>query len=429
MVLTHRRSIGLRWKGCGPAVLAVVLQLMSSETAVAGDWPQLLGKNRDGAAVDEKPIAVWKAELKPLWKLPLGAGYSGAVVAEGRVYVAHRQGANDFLDCYPVRGGERVWRFSAAASYSGGVNEDKGPRATPVVDGGQVFFYTATGDLHCLSAKDGAKQWTRKLAADYPFPESYFGVGASPLVLDQSVIVSHGGKSGAAVLSLDRTNGKTLWKAVDDKVSYSSPILTSVKGAPILVACLREKCVGLAPADGSLIFETSFGGRGPSVTGATPVVEKEKLFLSAEYSFGCAMLDLSKKDAAPIWENQDSLTCHYNTPIFYQGHLYGTRGREDYGEGDLRCVDAGNGKVNWEQRGIGVSNAIRVGEQLLLVGIDGQLRLVAASPKSYKLLAEGSLGAGKFRAAPALSEGLLAVRSNLTATTSELRVFDLGAAK
>lgn len=429
MANEHRRSIRSARKGCWRLSLGLILYFTPLAVAPAEDWPGFLGKNRDAVAVGEAPLQPWKTPLSPRFQIPLGAGFSGATLANGRLFIAHRQGAQDHLDAYDALNGKQIWRTSFPASYSGGVDPDKGPRASAIVSDGQVFFYSAAADLHCVDAKDGKTLWSRSLGRDYELPDSYFGAGASPLVLDKLVVVSLGAKKGAAVVALDRATGETRWKAVDDEVSYSSPILVERNGAPMLIAALREKCVALSPDDGKLIFETPFGGRGPSVTAATPVVEGDKLFLTAEYQIGCAMLDLSKKDVPSIWENNESLTCHYTTPIFYKGHLYGARGREDYREGDLRCVDAATGKVLWEKEKLGVAHAIRIGEQILLVSVDGDLRLIDASPKAFTQHAQGSLGKGKFRAAPAYSNGRLYVRASLTPTSSELRCFELSPAK
>ncbi len=431
MACEHRRFSPPVRKGGARAglgiVAAVALTVATSLAALGGDWPGFLGKDRDGVAHDEKPISPWKGELKPLWKISLGAGYAGAVVAEGKVFVAHRQGASDFLDCYPARGGERIWRATFPATYSGGYDQDKGPRAAPTVSGGQVFFYTATADLHCVDAKKGETVWSRALGKDHKPKESYFGVGATPLVLEKLVIVPLGGKNVAGLVALDKATGKTNWKAVEDDVSYSSPIFAKVGGKPAIIAAMREKCVGISPDDGKVIFDVPFGDRSLSVTAATPLVEGNQLFLTAEYGIGAAMLDLSKTDAPAIWENDDSLSCHYNTPIFYKGFLFGTRGREDFRQGDLRCVNAADGKVKWEEKGVGVAHAIRIGEQILLVGVDSKVRLINASPAKFDEVALGSLGDGRMRAAPAYSDGLLIVRASLSPTKSELRCFDLGA--
>jgi outer membrane protein assembly factor BamB len=429
MTSEHRKLIPCARKGVLHLVPALLLAAACNFTggiaAFAGDWPGFLGKNRDGVAQDEKPLAPWKATLEPAWKISLGAGFAGPAVAQNKLFIPHREGKSDHLDCYPISGEKRLWRATFPATYAGGYDPDKGPRAVPLVNGDQVFFYTATADLHCVSTKDGAVIWSRKFSKDYDLKESYFGVGATPLLLEKSIIVALGGKNGAAVVALDRASGKTLWQSAEDDVSYSSPILATRKGAPIIIAALREKCVGLAPADGKVLFDIPFGDRGLSVTAATPLVEKEKLFLTAEYQIGAAMLDLSKDEPVAIWENDDSLSCHYNTPIFFNGHLYGARGREDYRQGDLRCVDAATGKVLWEEPKFGVASAIRVEDQILFIGVDGQLRLIKASPKKYEQLAEAALGSGKFRAAPAYSNGKLYVRASLTPTTSELRVFEL----
>ena len=61
---------------------------------VADDWPQWFGPSRDGVWREDGILKKFPAEgVKPVWKTPLGAGYSGPAVANGFVYVMDRQGA------------------------------------------------------------------------------------------------------------------------------------------------------------------------------------------------------------------------------------------------------------------------------------------------------------------------------------------------
>ncbi len=66
---------------------------------LAGDWPQILGPNRDGQALDESPLKTdWKESApKTLWSLPISSGYAGAAIAKGIVYLADRSASQERL--------------------------------------------------------------------------------------------------------------------------------------------------------------------------------------------------------------------------------------------------------------------------------------------------------------------------------------------
>src|SRR5580693_5343368 len=71
-----------------PCLRSLVALLMLAAVAVAGDWPQWLGPNRDGTTTER--VQPWKAALKIAWRQPVGEGHGSAVVADGRVYVNAR---------------------------------------------------------------------------------------------------------------------------------------------------------------------------------------------------------------------------------------------------------------------------------------------------------------------------------------------------
>ncbi len=74
------------------------------------DWPQILGENRDGQASQKEPLKVtdWPGQLQPLWSVELGAGYSGAAIADGVVYAMHRRGDQEFLQAMDLTTGTSV---------------------------------------------------------------------------------------------------------------------------------------------------------------------------------------------------------------------------------------------------------------------------------------------------------------------------------
>src|SRR5947207_11460617 len=65
--------------------------LVSASTLVADNWPQWLGPRRD-AVWRETGIIEKFPEKGPdiKWRTPVGAGYSGPAVANGRVYLTDR---------------------------------------------------------------------------------------------------------------------------------------------------------------------------------------------------------------------------------------------------------------------------------------------------------------------------------------------------
>src|SRR5262249_1250551 len=144
---------------------------------------------------------------------------------------------------------------------------------------------------------------------------------------------------------------------------------------PTVIFVTRLNCVGIDPQTGNVRFSFPFGKRGPTVNAATPLVFDDQLFLSASYGIGALLAKVSPTGEKTIWQNDDTMSSQYTTCVFVDGFLYGTHGREDVGDGELRCIEAKSGRVCWSVPNFGIANPILAGDKLLLLKIDGNLAL------------------------------------------------------
>ncbi|MFM7070506.1 MAG: PQQ-binding-like beta-propeller repeat protein [Planctomycetota bacterium] len=405
-------------------LLAAVVSLefiTGRQFAQAGDWPQILGPNRDGAAVGEKlPNALPAGGLTAAWRAAIGEGYAGPAIAGDRVVVFHRQNTRENVSAFRLKTGEKLWDAGFGTSYRGGIDPDQGPRCVPVIAGDAVIAYGPSGSLHCVGLADGRVRWSRPVLEELNGDEGYFGAGSTPLVVDGLVLVNVGGRNNAGVAAFSLATGKTVWTAGQEDASYSAATLTQRDGRPVALFITRYSCLALEPATGKTLFRFPFGKRGPTVNAATPLAFDGRLFLTASYGIGAVMKrwDATAPLDSPtdVWANDDSLSSQYSTPVHYQGYLFGTHGREDVGRAALRCVSAKNGAVAWEVEDFGVANVIRADDKLLIVGIDGVVTLAKASPLRFEKLGTARLPADEraiTRALPALASGRLVVRTNV----------------
>jgi outer membrane protein assembly factor BamB len=399
--------------------LPFVLALLCINFAHAGDWPQILGPHRDGHAEGEKLFDKWPAAgLKPEWTYTLGSGYAGPAVVGKQVIVFHRQADQEVVESLDLATGKRNWKAEFLATYNGGIDSDKGPRCVPVVKDGRVFVFGAAGDLHCVSLDKGEAIWSRSLMADYAGDEGYFGAGSTPLVIGDRVIANIGG-SKAGLVAVDVKTGKTAWQATDEGASYAAPTSINVGGKEQGLFVTRYNALLVDPLTGKTSPLLPFGKRGPTVNAATPLVFNGQMFLTASYNID-AVLATTASPAVVQWQDGDTLSSQYATPVYHDGYLYGIHGREDLPPaGALRCIDAKTGKVKWEQADFGIAHAILAGDKLLLVKVNGDLVLAAASPAGYRELANATIARAKnpgsrgiIRPLPALSQGRFLTRTN-----------------
>lgn len=399
-----------------------------SVSAAAGDWPQILGPQRNGHAIGERLLDKWpEGGPKLLWQHKVGRGYSGAAIQDDRVIVFHRVGDEEIVEAIRLADGERLWRQSYTAHFQGQIFPDQnGPLCVPVISGSTVFVFGAGGDLRALSFETGKKLWERALYREHRqrggrTDFGYFGAGSSPIVEGDRILVNVGGFKGAGIMAFDTGSGKTLWKATDEGPSYSAPVATTLGNVRHVVFVTRYNAVSIDPDNGEVRFRFPFGQRGPTVNAASPIVAGDLLFATASYGEGAQLTRFNADSAKQIWANDEALSSQYNTPVLHNGHLYGTDGRADVGVGALRCVELKTGKIAWSEKGFGVAAPILADGKLLIVTADGKLVLATPRPDSFQARDTAQLTNGVLRALPALAHGRLLVRDE-----SALKCFAVG---
>jgi outer membrane protein assembly factor BamB len=401
-----------------PCLRSICLLIFVSNSAPAGDWPQWLGPNRDGASSEK--IAAWKETPKVLWRQPAGEGHSSPVVSGGRVYFHAKVRDKDAEEVVALDAatGKEVWRIP----YPRGPFSNpfgNGPRATPVVAGNCIFTFGVTGLLTCFDTTSGKQLWQVDTRSDFHAPGLLFGASCSPLLAGDNVLVNVGSKE-ASIVAFQKDTGKVAWKSQDDLSSYSSPIRIGEGGAEQVVFLTGSRLLGLKPADGALLWD--FPLKDDLFESSTTPIRAGDMLIAASITFGSVGLNLETKDNKPsvreIWKNR-ALTCYFSTPVAVgKEHVYMVTGvvpspfQKKKPEATLRCIEAATGKELWSKPNIGTYHAslIRTGDdKLLLLDDAGNLILLEPSAKEYRELARSAV-CGKTWAHPALAEGRIYVR-------------------
>jgi outer membrane protein assembly factor BamB len=146
-----------------------------------------------------------------------------------------------------------------------------------------------------------------------------------------------------------------------------------------------------------------------SVNAATPLVSGNQIFLTASYGTGAVLIDMSSGSPKEVWSGDDSMSCHYATPVLKDGFLYGYHGRQETGA-ELRCVEWKTGKVKWTNEKFGAGSILLARNRILMARETGQIVLAEASPSAFKGVATHRAFPGTVRAYPALAGGMLFLR-------------------
>ncbi|QEG21382.1 outer membrane protein assembly factor BamB family protein [Mariniblastus fucicola] len=397
------------------------------------DWPQILGANRNGVLADSVTLG-WQKTPDVIWETEIGEGFSGPVIVDDELILFHRpdgaRGKFLIVEKFNVTDGRSVWKQKIASQYRGAMDGDAGPKATPVIQDGFVYCYGPDGELACLEFDTGKIVWELNARKKFNASEGYFGCGSSPLVVDGKVLLNVGGRKGASVVAFDASDGEVLWKAIDDEASYSSPIVVEHDGKKMAVFLTRTRFVGLDVDSGKVLFSNSFGKRGPTAVASMPVAFGSKLFANAAYRVGATVVDLKNlktagDEIAPDWSSENAFASHYGTPVFFNGHFYGTSGREDMRNGSFRCLEASTGDVKWDQDSFPVAHTLLIGEQLLVLDYEGKLSLIEPSPAGFQQIQSATIFNGPTRSIPAFSDGKLFFRSNAKSRVGKLVAIDV----
>lgn len=378
----------------------------------AGDWPQFLGPQRSATAQDEAAIS-GDADPEILWSRRLGSGHAGPVVAGGRVIVFHREDADMVTEAVAATDGKPVWKHSYPASYRDSFGFDDGPRAVPCVAGGKIFTHGPEGLVQALDVASGKALWEFDTVAELDSPQGYFGRACSPLVVGGKVLLNVGGTDEAGIIALGSVDGKIIWKATSHEAGYSSPIV--VPEDPAVSAFLtRGGVVITRNSDGKVLADEPFRADiDASVNAAAPVPCGDgRLLFSAAYDVGAGLWqwDRDSQKLKSLWKRADVLDCHYTTPVYHEGHVYGLHGRQETGM-TLRCVSVADGKVDWEApERIQGGTLFLVGDKLLMHTESGELWIFRAESAKFDLIRRSQITRAGHRSHAAYAAGVLYAR-------------------
>lgn len=386
-------------------------------TSTPADWTDFRGSNRDGRYNESQIQTSWPRDgLRLLWRQPVGGGYASFAVAGGRAFTIEQRRNREVVSASDLQTGRELWTHSWKAEFRERMGGD-GPRATPTWDQGQVYALGAMGEFRCLEAGTGKLIWARNILKENKATNLEWGMAASPLVVDEKVIVLPGGSDGKSVVAYHKLNGEPVWKSLDDKQAYTSPMLVTLAGKRQILIVSALRAVGLAVEDGSLLWDypwrTSY-----DVNAAQPIVISEnRFFISAGYGHGAAVVEVSPTNegfaARTVWENK-KMKNKFSSSVLYQGHIYGLD------EGILACVDAGTGERKWKGGRYGYGQVLLASGHFIVLTEYGDLVLGKATPQRHQELARFSALSGKTWNLPVLAAGRLLVRN-----TTEMACFDI----
>ena len=388
--------------------------------AQAVDVPQFFGPNRDGLAPPFPLDLDWaKTPPRELWRQRVGAGWSAFAVVQGRAVTQEQRGEEELVTCYELLTGRLLWAHADKARFTqwqGG----EGPRATPTVHQGRVFAYGATGLLNCLDLATGQKVWQRRVLEEAQCTNLEWGLCASPLIVDDKVIVTRGGAKGAVLLAYRAEDGAPLWQKGDDQASYASPVLATLAGRRVILSNNARSLTVHDPATGEVLLEHAWGVEKWPKASQPVVISPNQVFLSAGYGMGCLLLEVAadasgRLTASELWKSMKMKT-QFNSAARLGGHLYGLD------DGRLACLDLATGERLWKEGRFASGQTLLTGQSVIVQSESGPVYLCAASPEGFRELGRLEALSSKTWNHPVLAGRYLLVRNDREAVCYELPV-------
>lgn len=374
----------------------------------ADDWPKWRGENSDGISLEKNILTSWPSTgLKKVWSTPLGLGYSGISIANGRVFTLYgdKKRGYEYVITLDAKTGQIIWKKRIDHLYTNVFGD--GPRATPTIDGNKVYVVSSNGELLCLNVKNGRKYWGVSMFKKLDAKNISWGMSSSPFIWKNFVYYNIGGKKGS-IVAFDKNTGKIKWTSGNYRAGYSTPILIDVNGLEQLVFFTGDFIVGILPKSGQILWEYKWK-TDYHVNAATPIFHDNHLFISSGYRSGAILLKLSYNNhiikARKVWTSR-KMKNQFSSSILYEGYLYG------FDQTRLRCMNFYTGKLKWLQRGFAKGSLIGVKGHMIILGEKGGLAVAKFSPKKY--IQKGFMplfAKTKCWTVPSISNGYLYVRN------------------
>jgi len=386
-----------------------------------GSWPRFRGANFDAISTEDfSPARTWPANgPEVLWSIDVGEGYAGAAILAGRVYLMDydRQRQADVVRCLSLDDGRDIWRYS----YPVKVKRDHGmSRTIPAVTDKYVVTIGPKCHVTCLDSMTGEFRWMFNLVREFNTKVPQWYTAQCPLIDNDKAIIAPAGT--ILMMAVDCETGEIIWETPNPDgwiMTHSSIVPMEFNGRRFYVYCggnqIRGGVIGISAEDGSVLWKNEqwkvrFNIPMPVVVG------DDRLFLSAgygQYELGCAMLRLSETDGnitaqLEFLHPTEIFGSIQQTPIFYEGYLYGVRL-----DGQLACLDL-DGNIVWTSTS---ANKFGNGPYSIVNGLiyimndSGELTLAQASPSGYMPLAHAKVLDGHESWGPmAIASGRLIVR-------------------
>ena len=404
-------------KSIFPKLLLILIFCTTSITVVFGQVFEWRGPGRSGIYNETVLLKKWlDGGPKLLWEAAgMGDGYSSVTVTDDAIYVTGRKDTSDVLTALTLDG-KKKWETIYGKAW---MANHTGSRCTPTYFNGNIFLISGSGDIVCVGS-DGKIKWSKNHYKLYEGQPLMFGISESPLVVDNMVIASPGGKK-ASMVAFNINDGKVVWEAepLNQEPQYVNPKLIEFAGKKMIINVMGTDIIAVNAKDGKVLWKVDYikinaaAGRVMKNHAITPTYRDGYILIAEGYNWVALKLKLSTdgNSVQVVWENRN-FDPQLGGVVLLGDYIYGTN-HMSKPVNTWQCVDWNTGKTLWSAKWYNQGSVISADGMLYLFEEkSGHVALVKPDSAKLDIVSEFQItkGEGPFWAHPVISRGKLYIR-------------------
>jgi outer membrane protein assembly factor BamB len=392
--------------------LCLLLSLAAAGAAPsAEDWPAFRGPTGQGHSTERGVPLEWSESKNILWKTPVpGRGWSSPVVVGGRVWLTtatRERGVSLRLLAFDVASGKETVNVEVFRIGNGDLLNIKNSHAspTPIVDGDRVYVHFGAEGTAALTTS-GEILWKTKLRY-----QSQHGMGGSPALFGELLIISCDGSDDAFVIALDTKTGKTRWRTGRRQPAdqaYSTPLVVRIGNRDEVVSVGAFRTAAYDAQTGKEIWRVSYDDGFSNVP--RPVFGHGLVYIPTGFQQP-SLIAVRPDGEGDVTRSHIAWTLQRAAPLTPSPILVGDELYVVNDVGIATCVDARTGTVRWVQRlgGNYSASPVAVDGRIYFLSEEGVATVIAPGTV-FRKLATNTLD-GDVLASMAVAHGSIFIRS------------------
>jgi outer membrane protein assembly factor BamB len=395
-----------------PLSFAIIIFVLTSNAQLV----QWRGPNRDGHFTEIGLLKEWPKDGPQLLLEveKIGSGWSSPILAGDMIYITGMIDTLDYLSAIDLQGNIK-WQVPYGRSWNQSFPDT---RSTATVEDDRIYVQSGTGRLVCIERATGKEIWAVNVDKDFECEYHLWGNSETPLIVDDKVVCTPGGKK-TSVVAFDKMTGKLVWqsKSLGGQRAYASATIYKYKDFRYILAVIGTDLLALVPETGEIAWNYKYYNsekwdQPGLIWTNTPVFKNDRIFLTMGYDYNAKMIQMASDGKSVSEVFTDTIfDNHHHGVILVDGYLYGSNWLSN-SKGNWVCMEWNTGKIMYEEKWDTKGALVMAAGMLYAYNEKGNVGLIKPTPEGFKPISEFKItkGAGPHWAHPFIADGKLFIR-------------------